>query len=56
MRAEKEAIPTLFHEIEKFAHAQPIEIAPQILTVASSIYRIYDHSVDIADLVMPRLV
>jgi len=54
VRAQREAITALFNEIETIAHTQPIEIAPCILAAVSSISRIYDHSVDIADLVMPR--
>ncbi|MFQ6080128.1 MAG: phosphate uptake regulator PhoU [Candidatus Bathyarchaeia archaeon] len=56
VRAEREAVTTLFSEIETIAHTQPIETVPHILAVVSSISRIYDHSVDIADLVMPRPV
>jgi len=56
VRAEQETITTVFHEIEKIAHNQPIELAPHVLAAASSMNRIYDHSVDIADLVMPKLV
>ncbi|KPV61531.1 MAG: PhoU domain protein [Candidatus Bathyarchaeota archaeon BA1] len=54
VRAEREKVSTLFHEIETMAHDQPIEVAPHILSAASSMSRIYEHSVDIADLVMPR--
>lgn len=54
VRAKREAVNALFNEIETIAHKQPIETAPHILSAASSISRIYDHSVDIADLVMPR--
>jgi len=54
VRAQREAVTALFNEIETIAHTQPIEIAPCILVAVSSISRIYDHSVDIADLVMPR--
>jgi len=56
VRVEREAVKALFNEIETITHAQPIEIAPHILAAASSISRIYDHSVDVADLVMPKLV
>lgn len=56
VRAEQETITTIFHEIETMAHTQPIELAPHVLAAASSMNRIYDHSVDIADLVMPKLV
>jgi len=56
VRAEQETVATIFHEIETMAHTQPIELAPHVLAAASSMNRIYDHSVDIADLVMPKLV
>ncbi len=52
----KEEIVGSLHKIKLSAQAQPIEVAPRILAAVSSIERIYDHSVDVADLVMPRLV
>ena len=55
VRAEMENVATMFHEIETVARDQPAEIGPHILAVASSISRIYDNSLDIADLVMPKL-
>ncbi len=54
VRVEHEAVTTILREIETIAHAQPIGVAPHILAASSSISRIYDHSIDIADLVMPR--
>ncbi len=56
VRAEREKIAVMLHEIEVAARSQPMEIAPHILVVASSVSRIYDNSLDIADLVMPRLL
>lgn len=56
VRAERETVTKIFHEIETIAHTQPIELAPHVLAASSSMNRIYDHSVDIADLVMPKLV
>jgi len=56
VRAEQEKIASLFRDIEVAAHKQPIKLAPHIISVATSIHRIYDRSVDMADLVMPRLV
>lgn len=53
IRTKRETVAILFHEIETIAHAQPIEFAPYILA-SSSMGRIYDYSVDIADLGMPR--
>jgi phosphate uptake regulator len=42
--------------IEKIARAQSLDVVPQILAVASILRQIYEHSVDIADLVMPKEV
>jgi len=53
IRTKREMVASVFHEIETIVHDQPIEFAPYILA-ASSISRIYDYSVDIADLGMPR--
>ena len=53
--AEREKIAGSHREIEKVAQAQPVEVASQVLAAVSSIGRIFDHSVDIADLVMPRV-
>ena len=55
VRAKMENVATMFHEIETVARDQPAEIGPHILAVASSINRICDNSLDIADLVMPKL-
>ncbi len=54
VRDERMKMESVFHDIESAAKKQSTEVVPLILTVASSMYRIYDHSVDIADLVMPR--
>jgi phosphate uptake regulator len=56
VRAEGEKIAVIYREIETSARTQPVEVAPHILAVASSISRIYNNSLDIADLVMPRLL
>jgi phosphate uptake regulator len=40
--------------IEKVARAQPLHVVPQVLAVASFLRQIYEHSVDIADLVVPK--
>lgn len=54
--AEREKVAALIQEVEKSVHGQPVEFAPHVLAVVSSMRRIYDHSVDIADLVMPKPV
>jgi len=56
VKAGREKIAAAVREIEKVAQAQPVEVGSQVLAAVSSMGRIYDHSVDIADLVMPRLV
>jgi len=47
-------IEKTFADIEKVARAQSLDIVPHILAVASILKQIYEHSVDIADLVMPK--
>jgi phosphate uptake regulator len=54
VRAEREKITMLIQEVEKAVRSQPVEFAPCILAIISLMSRIYDHSVDIADLVMPK--
>ncbi len=53
IREKRETVAQIFGEIENITRAQPLELAPCLLT-ASSIGRIYDYSIDIADLGMPR--
>jgi phosphate uptake regulator len=55
VRSEKEEVNSIFHEIETNILDLPIEIGKHLLTIASSIGRIYENSLDIADLVMPKL-
>jgi phosphate uptake regulator len=45
-------IEQLFADIEKVAKKQPLEVMPQILATASFLRQIYEHSVDLADLVV----
>jgi uncharacterized protein with PhoU and TrkA domain len=56
VRLEEEKVATMFREIETAIRGQPAEVGPHILAVASSMNRIYDNSLDIADLVMPKLL
>ncbi len=56
VRSEGEKVEAMFHEIETAVRDQPAEVGPHILAVASSINRIYDNSLDIADLVMPKFL
>jgi phosphate uptake regulator len=55
VRVEREKVDSIFHEIETSILDFPAEIGQHLLTIASSINRIYDNSLDIADLVMPKL-
>ncbi len=52
VRNMNEKIETLFMDIEKVAKKQLVEVMPQILATASFLRRIYEHSVDLADLVV----
>jgi len=45
-----------FSSIEGVARAQSLDVVPLILAVASFLRQIYEHSVDIADLMMPKKV
>jgi phosphate uptake regulator len=45
-------IETIFADVEKVAKDQPVEMMPQILAAASFLRQIYEHSVDLADLVV----
>jgi phosphate uptake regulator len=54
VRNMREKNEKAFAEIEKVAKAQPLDVMPHVLSVASSLRQIFEHSVDIADLVMPK--
>jgi phosphate uptake regulator len=54
VRDLKEEMRSMFHDIELQLKRQPVESVPIILAVASAIHQIYNHSLDIADLVMPK--
>jgi len=54
VRGTREKIEKTFTNIEKVARAQSLDVVPQILAVASFLRQIYEHTVDIADLVMPK--
>jgi len=55
VRSERPNIETVFHDIETTLLGLPADVGSHLLAVASSIRRIYDNSLDIADLVMPKL-
>ena len=54
VRAEQKSALNLYGEIEAAVQRYNTDVAPQVLAASSSISRIYDHSLDIADLVMPK--
>jgi phosphate uptake regulator len=56
VRSEREEVKILFNEIETTVRDLPADMGRHLLAVASSISRIYDNSLDIADLVMPKLL
>jgi phosphate uptake regulator len=52
VRNMHEKMEKLFVDIERVARDQPVEVMPQILAVASFLRQIYEHGVDLADLVV----
>lgn len=54
VRGMRERIEKGFASIEAFARAERLDVMPQILAVASFLRQIYEHSVDISDLAVPR--
>lgn len=54
VRETQVKIERVFADIEKVARAQSLEVVPLVLAVAAFLRQIYDHSVDIADLVVPK--
>lgn len=55
VKSERQALTESYSQIEAFLRSEASELAPHALAAASSMSRIYDYSVDIADLVMPKL-
>jgi phosphate uptake regulator len=54
VRSMRENVEKTFANIEKVARGQSLAVVPQILAIASFLRQIYEHSIDIADLVMPK--
>lgn len=52
VRNMHEKIDAVFADVEKVARGQPVEVMPQILAASSFLRQIYEHSVDLADLVV----
>jgi len=55
VRNEHKNVSSLYGEVESVVQTKYVDMAPQVLAVASAISRIYEHSLDIADLVMPKM-
>lgn len=54
VRTMREKMERNFSSIEAVAGVQPVEVMPYILAAASFLRQIYEHSVDIADLVVSK--
>jgi phosphate uptake regulator len=54
VRNGRQTVIDLYAEVESVLRKEHVEVAPQILAAASAMSRIYDHSQDIADLIMPK--
>jgi phosphate uptake regulator len=54
VRGSQDKVEKEFVKIEEAARSQPLDVVAQILSVASFTRQIYDHSVDIADLTLPK--
>jgi phosphate uptake regulator len=52
VRKMQEKFEPVFTSVEKVAKEQGVEVMPQILAVSSFLRQIYEHSVDLADLVV----
>ena len=52
VRNTHERIEEMFADIEKVAKDQPVAVMTQFLAASSFLGRIYEHSVDLADLVV----
>jgi phosphate uptake regulator len=54
VRSTRDKVEKEFADIEELAQAQSLDVVPQILAVASFLRQIYEHSVDISDLAVPK--
>jgi phosphate uptake regulator len=55
VRGGRHALAESCDQVETFLRSHPFEQAPHVLAASSSMSRIYDYGLDIADLVMPKL-
>jgi len=56
VRGERKTVENLVNEVESMVHRNYSNVAPQLLAAASLIRQIYDHGLDVADLVMPKML
>jgi phosphate uptake regulator len=54
VRSMREKAEKMFANIEKIAKAQSLDVVAHVLAAASALRQIYEHSVDMADLAMPK--
>ncbi len=54
VRSMRSKVEKEFADIEELARSQSLDFVPQILAVASFLRQIYEHSVDISDLAVPK--
>ncbi len=56
IREGRASFEETFKEAESAFNAQPADLAPYLLSAVSLIGRIYDHTIDISDLTMPKTI
>ncbi len=56
VREKRHRMECAFANIERIARAQALDVVSQVLAVSSFLRQIYEHSVDIADLVFPKRI
>jgi phosphate uptake regulator len=56
VRRMREKTEKMFTDIEKIAKVQSLDVVPHVLAAASILRQIYEHSVDMADLAMPKKI
>jgi len=54
IRKKRDAFEKTHHEAESASNSQPAEVATNLLSALSLMGRIYDHTIDISDLTMPK--
>jgi phosphate uptake regulator len=54
VRGMREKVEKMFADVERVVKAQSLDVVPHVLGVASNLRQIYEHSVDVSDLVMPK--